>query len=256
MNAGDRTQPQRRRPATCLSDFALDRLHQGEDDGAGPRDHLARCAGCAERLATLAAARAPALDLDGLLRRAGDGATLNPPPRRRARWAAMTVLAAVGAAGAVVWLRAAAPHDQRIKGGLHLAAIAQRPDGRTHRVGNGDTLAPGDRLRFEIGAPDDGYVTIVSLDSTGAVTAFYPAEGRALPVVRGQRQLSARSVVLDDARGPELIVLTSCPQPYTVDAVLVVARAQLVRAGNRPRHVGRLDLPCPQLTLWINKAPR
>jgi hypothetical protein len=254
----------RQRPPACLSDFALDRLQHGEldgtDGGASARRHLATCSPCSQRLAELAAAPGPGLDLEQLLPRTGPA--LAPPPRaRRAGAAALGALlggVVVAAAGLLLWLGGAPSSSvHRTKGGgWHLGVIAQGPDGRTERLAPGDTVAPGDRLRFEIGAPDDGFVAIVSLDSTGAVTAFYPAAGRALPVAGGRRQLSARSVVLDDALGPEQIILTGCEESFTVEAAVAVARQQLARAGNQPRRVEKLELPCPQTSFWIDKAPR
>lgn len=120
MSAARASAPQRRRPATCLSDFALDRLHHGELEGTGggaqARGHLATCAACGERLARLAGAdptaggQPPALDLDRLLA-AGPAPISPPPPRLRRARRAVTALVGTAAlaAGALLWVGSAPP---------------------------------------------------------------------------------------------------------------------------------------------------
>ena len=59
-----------------------------------------------------------------------------------------------------------------------LGVIARHPDGVLERVEPNGRLSPGDHLRFEVrGEARGGYVSIISLDGSGAVSAFVPAGG-------------------------------------------------------------------------------
>jgi hypothetical protein len=244
--------PQHRGP-TCLSDFSLDRFRLGELEGSAESErgsaHLGACTQCRTRMAELEAVAAPAIDL---------GATLAIPAMqpgkrwpRRTLWLA-PLLAAAAVAALVPWGR---PSVRAKGGGWQLGVVTQHDDGRVARVSPGAALLPGDRLRFEVAAPADAFVSVISLDARGAVTPFVPATGDAI-AIRPGRQLLDGAVRLDDAVGDERIMLVACPRAVAIAEVVAAGRAALARTQGRAANLGPLDLPCTQTSFWIRKEAR
>jgi len=155
---------------------------------------------------------------------------------------------------------------ERSKGGAwQLGVVSRSAAGRTVRVEPGETLRRGDRLRFEVMGPGAGadrrYGVIVSLDSAGAVTPFWPRASEARPLA-GTRQLLEEAVALDGALGPEKLFLVACAQPVAVAAVTAAGQAALARAGNRVQAVSSLGLHeaagpgrnCQETSFWFRKV--
>jgi hypothetical protein len=238
------------RDKSCASDYALDRMRLGELVGTRAGDetlaHLQTCARCRDRMAELAAVRVPPLDFGGLR------------PRRGGWRLSLIWGIPVCAAAAVVLLlspwRAATERSKG--GGWQLGVVVQHSNGHTERVSPGAVLAPGDHLRFEVAAPHDAFVSVISLDARAAVTAFVPAAGNALPVKVGRRQLLDGAVLLDDSVGPERLLLSACSQAIAVDQVVATAQAELNKANGKIADVGTLPLPCKQTSFWIRKEKR
>jgi anti-sigma factor RsiW len=240
-----------------LSDFTLDRWRLGEASGADERGrvsvHLAACPRCQARLDSLQAVTAPALDFGSL--------AADPPPapaRPERRWRKRMLWLLPFAAGAtltalVPWSR---PHEHNKGGGWQLGLVAQYANGKVSRVSPGDALAPGEYLRFEVSAPTDAFVSVISLDARGAVTPFVPAAGSATAIRAGKQRLLDGAVRLDDTTGPERIMLLACLRPVAVAEVVAAGRTALGRAQGQPSAVGQLDLPCAQTSFWIRKEVR
>ncbi len=242
----------RRRDDACLSDFALDHLRLGEWQDARTKEaaaHVQSCERCHGRLHELDAIVAPTIDL-GI----SDAAARAPVRRRRLWWA----IGLPTCAAAVLVLAGSlhGPSERRKGGGWQLGVIAQGPNGRVSSVSAGSTLAPGDRVRFEVSAPQDAFVSVISLDARGAVTPFVPATGEALRVRSGSRRLLAGAVQLDDSLGPERLLLVACPDRTAVATVVEAARTALGRAQGKIDQVDRLDLACSQTSFWIRKETR
>jgi hypothetical protein len=245
--------------AGCPSELTLLRLHHGELSGAaadGPRHHLAGCGDCARLLRELTAPPPP-LDHIELWRRA------HPPSGVRRLVEALSwqgpIGLMVGAAAVAVLVMVARPGPATVtKGGpFTLSLVVARSDGQIERIDPGAPLQAGDRLRFEVSTTwPHAQVALVSLDGRGAVTPLVPARGELAPVTGGRRVLLDGAVELDDAVGPERILLVGCPRALPVIAVAEAARAALSRAGGDPRRVGRLGLGCEETSFWINKVPR
>lgn len=243
----------RRRDDACLSDLALDQLRLGDLQGARESQaaaHMQSCERCRERLRELDAIVAPAIDLEN-----PDAAAARPPARRTRLWWALG-LPACAAAALLLVVSLQGPGERRKGGGWQLGVIAQSPSGRVSSVSSGATLAPGDRLRFEVSAPQDAFVSVISLDGKGAVTPFVPATGEALWVRSGARRLLAGAVQLDDSLGPERLLLVACPDRTAVATVVEATRSALARARGKIEEVDRLDLACSQTSFWIRKEIR
>jgi hypothetical protein len=244
----------RRREEACLSDYALDRLRLGElptEEGERSTAHVQVCPHCRARLHEIEVVVAPAIDLET------DAVARPQVPRTRKRRLWILGLPACAAAALVVMIGVHPGTGERSKGGgWQLGVIAQYPNGRVTSVSAGSALAPGDRLRFEVAAPQDAFVSVISLDATGAVTPFVPATGAALPVRAGQHRLLDGAVELDGSLGPEHLLLVACPQAVAVDTVVAAARAALERAHGKPEQVDRVNLACPQTWFRFRKEIR
>jgi hypothetical protein len=239
-----------RRGEDCLSDFALDRLKTGDLEQPADRArmslHLADCEPCRARLAEIAAVVAPAFDFSGV-----------KPEKPRRSWRLHAWwLTPLAAAAIVLLLPWRSPGVRGKGGGWQLGVVAQYPNGRVSGVSPGAALSPGDQLRFEVGAPTEAFVSVISLDATGAVTPFVPATGTAIAVRAGQRRLLDGAVRLDDSLGPERLMLLACPRPVPIASVVAAGRAALDKAQGRLAEVTELDLACAQTSFWIRKEIR
>jgi hypothetical protein len=144
---------------------------------------------------------------------------------------------------------------------FELRIVARRPDGRTEALAPGGAAHPGDRLRFEVTVPEAAHVAVISLDAAGAVTPFGPTTGAGLAVPATRRTLLEGAVVLDDALGPERIVLVACKTATPLPALLDAARAALARAGRDivrtgAEVVGALGRGCRERSAWVRRRPR
>ena len=247
-----------RRPEDCLSDFALDRWRMAElpaSDRVAAFSHLAECRRCRRRERALAEYELPALNVVAMWR-------ARRPTHRRWLWDWLVPLVAPSAAlalGVLLLVALKQPGEaERTKGAAWwLGVIARHPDGVIERVAPHGSLQPGDRLRFEVqGDGSDGHVAVISLDSSGAVTAFVPPDGQLLPVSAGRKRLLEGAVALDGALGPERIVSVVCPGPLPVAQVVGAARTALDRAGGDPTRVADLGIGCEQTSFWIRKVAR
>ena len=234
----------------CLSDFALDRFTTGDLDPPTERErisqHLAGCERCQARRAENAAVVAPTFDFRGIT-----------PAKRRPGWRFHAGWLAPMAAAAIALLIPWRSPEVRSKGGgWQLGVVAQYPNGRVVGISPGTALSPGDHLRFEVGAPVDAFVSVISLDATGAVTPFVPASGTTVAVHAGQRRLLDGAVRLDDSLGPERLLLLACPRPVAIEALVTAGRAALAQAQGRIAEVKELDHACAQTSFWIRKESR
>jgi hypothetical protein len=250
--------PGERRDRDCLSDFALDRLRLGELEGAAEhapaKAHVEGCAHCQGRLVEMAAVAAPALDVVALL---PARAVTEPAPRSRWARRVLWLSPVVAAAAVALLLLPGWRPGERVKGrSWQLGVVAQYPNGRVTGVSSGAVLAPGDRVRFEVSAPSNGFVAVISVDARGQVTPFVPAAGQAAAVPAGARRLLDGAVRLDDSLGPERLVLVACPRPLPVAEVVAAGKSALASAEGHLDRMPDLGLPCVQTSFWIRKEVR
>lgn len=224
-------------PPGCPSDFALDRLLHGElehDEKRRLEQHCAGCETCAPRLKRLRAGfdAFPELDEKAVLRRI-EGALADSDSGLAARlWAwlgagprGLASLAIVMAAALFLVVRPSDHHQTtqssgegtRLKGSLSLRVYRQHGS-RSEAVTSGERFAPGDKLRFEIDTPRDGYVMIVGVEADGDVYTAWPieAQGAASKLSAGPRQALPGAVALDDTRGKEALYLVQCATPFEI----------------------------------------
>lgn len=225
-----------RRPG-CPAAADLDAHAAGDLPALG--DHVAACPHCGPYVASLreelgAFLRARPSDrfLSQLARRQ---ASQEVETRRRSPWPRLFgFLTPVVAAAALVLvlLRPGAPTpgggEVTLKG-ERLRVFARRGADEPRPLGPDAAVRAGDALRFAYDAPADGYLAILDLDGTDAVTVFYPYQGSAAAPVKKGAGLLPGTVVLDDKPGPEWIVAVSAPTAFDLAQVSAQLRGQATR---------------------------
>jgi hypothetical protein len=160
-----------------------------------------------------------------------------------------------GAAGLVLWAPA-----NRTKGGFSLSPYVLHPErasiGTLHA---GEPLHPGDRLQFRYNGPRSGYLAVVAIDESGAVSVYYPAGPTAAAVEAGHEVDLHSAVELDGKLGREVVLAVRCDQPVAVSDVVRAAREALRVARSRGlglTELGPLGLPCDETRHRIAKTER
>jgi hypothetical protein len=259
---------ERERPESCLSDLVLDRWQASElahrPEGDAVRSHLSGCSSCAGRLRALE--REPDILPASKVRSAPPvGSEILPsdvPPRKRSQRvvAGLTGLAALAAAGLVLVVTGSLSKSLeptlRAKGELQLELVVRRTDGRTETVLPADSLAAGDSVRFLVSSAEPGFAFVIGLDAAGAVSAYFPPVGVPSPLPAGRSQALPGSVILDETLGAERFLLLYCNEATHIDVVLAAGRRALASAGGDPRRVERIDLPCLQSSMTVEKVRR
>ena len=167
---------------------------------------------------------------------------------------------AVAAAAALVLavtprIEGPARRGTTLKGGVELTFHVKAGDEVIDGVPGG-IYHPDDRIQLRYSTPSHRYLIVVSIDGRGAVTPFYDDDGRSLAIEPGVRRLLERSVVLDDALGPERIIGCFSREGLDTDEVVAAAEEALEDAGGEPSDVETLDIDCHQRTFLIEKRPR
>jgi hypothetical protein len=223
----------------CLSDFAIDdhELHGGAPPGA-----VAPLEGCRSCQARVAERRARVAEFQDRWS-AGTWERVTASRARATRrrgWALLSGVTVLGAAAASWVLLIGAPSRVRRAGtdvvvpkGASVAEVVCRRRGETFPLGDGDEVRPGDELRFRVlGADARGaYVQVGSVDGSGAYASFYPPGEGDVSVERpAAGQPLPESIRLDDAPGPERVLVVLSETPLPVSEVRAAALAHAARA--------------------------
>jgi hypothetical protein len=204
----------------CPSNFALDAFRLGFENG--PADHVKACPHCAAWLAAQD-------QLDPEVASLWIPAE-TPSPRiatdllRRLLW-----LAAPVAIGAAVLLLVVLPKQptETAKGGAVSVEIARLSTGILSWLSPTDRLMPNDSLRFFVHRSDseDRYALIGSVDGRQQLARFYPADASGCSIaLPAAADAIDGSIVIDDAAGPERIVVLVSHRPLCWPAVGDAAR--------------------------------
>lgn len=202
-------------PPECLSERTLDALHASAldaDQTRAAREHLAGCASCRARLATIEAGfdAFPRFDARRALAQVRTGLAA----KRRRRWWMPALLIGATAAALVVGLRT--PPDPlvgvgpaaRIKGKAALRLFKRTAEGSAE-VGPDERLPAGTQIRFGVDLPAAGAVRVLA--RSGAQLVIVWPQGPAGPLPAGDGQVLSGAVQLDDAAKDEAIFLVHCP---------------------------------------------
>lgn len=206
----------------CPSDLALDRLHLGELDAAqrAPLElHLKDCALCAPRMQERVQGfqALPQVDERALL--ASLRTRLAAQAQARPAWWRFLVPVAAATAAALLAVVLVPRTDDpdtsglREKGALALHVFRLRGEKAEEAV-SGERFGPGDRLRFVVDLPSDGYAAVLGVEQSGALYTAWPTEGVAQTFRAAGRHIELPgAVALDGSRGVEQLHLVHCAKP-------------------------------------------
>lgn len=259
----------------CPSDLLFDRLLVGELDGATTKkwtEHFEKCARCVDRLEaqrTAIARFAEEVPLDRLVveteRRLRPRKIWFSPPRLAFALSAAASFLLVVLLPRAEDMRAAGQardNGTRRKGGLGLAIVAKRLDGRVEQLIPGAaSLSPGEAVRFSISTEHEGHAVVLGVDAAKEVTLYAPAQAVSMVSIKeGHDQLLDGSTVLDGALGPERVIALVCTTPVPLRAILTKAKDRLEHAGGDPLRMDRLNLEidgaeCEETTFDFEKVP-
>jgi len=267
------------RPSECLSDLALDEHLARELEDAARSEveaHLAGCARCQQRRGRLEREhaafleRAPSFHAHarrvamaggdrGRVREEADGEhahehgrdhdRADAPPARVTRLRLLSFATALGAAAAVLLFRVVPGLEPpvlttRSKGAPHLGFFVSR-EGKVTRGVEGQTVHPGDGLRFTYSADRAWHLAILDRDERAA-SVFFPGTARAARIGAGSDVALDFSVELDAQLGDERIHAVFCPEAFDVEPL----RAALERSAGLPVAAG-----CTVSVITLHKAP-
>lgn len=251
-------------PESSCPGFGLRRFHAGELIGAEAeaiRAHAARCGRCAAGLAALdeetatLRSRMPytsfARDVEARLPRvrAQDAA-----PRRLRGLRTVVPLALAASLAAVIavpLLRAAPPPVERTKGGAGAELIIGGA-GPARTAGDGERLAPDERVRIRVLPGDNRYALALSVDEAGQVSVLYDDAGRSLAVAPGEPNLLPDSLAFE-GEGAERVYVFLTPEPLAA-AGLVRSLEEAHRAAGSVEAMGDVpSVPGEQTSLLLRK---
>lgn len=199
----------RKRAEGCLSDLALDRLVGDEMNDAervAAAMHLGECLVCRGRkmaISSMAAEALPALERPAS----------NVVPLFSKMWFVPMVAACVAAAGMLVAFR---PVDTtRTKGGESLGFFVKHKD-KVRRGAPGETVHPGDQLRFVSSTTEPRFVAVLAVDERQKTSVYYPETEKAAPQPAGRDVPLPVATQLDDVLGAETIIGVFCETPVAV----------------------------------------
>ncbi|MBN2189272.1 MAG: hypothetical protein JW699_07445 [Chitinispirillaceae bacterium] len=218
----------------CVRKLDVERFSAGELAGRAAVDieeHLRSCPACGAYLARLKkereeflrvhpfaeflSARAAPICVGPWYRRFP--AALSSPALRPVLAPALVVLIAV----AVIPFIPGPESDIRYKGNGSLSYIYKR-DGVVHTGAPDDLLRPGDRVQIFYSSAADRNLTLISIDSRGAVSFYHPEEGGAVCSVRsgtGQKLAYPCGIELDSTSGAELVVAVFSDKPFDTSRI-------------------------------------
>src|SRR2546426_3511685 len=203
----------------CSSALQFDQYLAGEldpPDAERFRAHLDDCARCTSALNELRS-----------------GAKERLPPLRvvpfppRSRFPIRALAAAAGIVAAASLLLVVRSPGTRSKGTGFTLGMYVEHQGEVRRAGPGETVAPGDAVRFAVSAPVDVFVAVLSLDANGHGSIYFPAGGRAERVQAGNDVALPLGTRLDATAGEEQILGLFCASPVELEPL----RLQLERGG-------------------------
>jgi len=161
------------------------------------------------------------VDVDMEVKRIQQRVERAKPEKAPAWWRFLIPAGALAAAAAVLLVflrRGDSPNhvddDIQLKGSGVALIVHLATSGQSQQLGDGDSVKPGDRIRFEIDAPKPGYVAIFGVDGTGKVTLYYP-DGPDAAKYNPEDRLMPGAIQLDQTPGDERFMVFYSPKPFS-----------------------------------------
>jgi hypothetical protein len=208
-----------------LSYFAGDIT--GEKRAAMER-HIASCGQCRGYLASLESEKAAFLQAHPF-----DAAAAGLPARQKGRllhftrrqvYALAASLILVAGAGSLYLMGRPGP-GYRIKGETTLKLFVKNLEGGVEKRG-GREYFTGEKIQFLYSCGAKNNFSLVSMDTLGAVTVYYPQSGdSSLALERGQDVPLPNSIALDEYTGRELFMGIFSERPFLVPQIVEKLKA-------------------------------
>lgn len=209
----------------AFTDLELERVLAGDL----PQSELDSKATAADRerleaLRTEHAALMSSIDVDAEVRAIGrkmERLEAEPAPRRLATWwrwvfSGGALVAAAAALLIVIGRRGDKPNEDDI--GVKGDGITLIIHTESRRLATGDTVHPGERIRFEINAARKGFVTIIGIDGAGTKTTYFPYGASAAAAIDpNESRILPGAIALDATPGDETFFAVYATRPFTTD---------------------------------------
>lgn len=102
------------------------------------------------------------------------------------------------------------------------------------RIAPGATVNGGEHIRFEVRAPSDGWVAVVSRDGAGHVTVYYPYGGQAAARYSTAEPLLPGAIGLDETKGREDVWVFFSTKPFALTPYV-----DMLTSGGSPQAAAR-----------------
>jgi Putative zinc-finger len=194
----------------CLSAFRLDRFRLGElsaEEGQEVQAHLSECARCRAAADVLASAEAEY--------RVSAPSWRRPPRAVRRTLAFATAAAALAAA----LLFAFQPQGERKKGAAVAVGMYVQHGQAVRRALPGETVVPGDSVRFSYSSREPRELAILSVDGAGVATVYFPDGPETVSVPAAEDAALPLATQLDGVLGEERVVALFCERPRALEPV-------------------------------------
>lgn len=112
------------------------------------------------------------------------------------------------------------PDDLSVKGD-DISLVVHLASGDTSkRLMTGDTVHPGDKIRFELGGVKRGFVAVIGIDGTGQPTIYHPDGGAQPTAFDPTNRLVPGAIALDATPGAERFFAIYSERPFAFEVVL------------------------------------
>src|SRR5262249_10415873 len=102
--------------------------------------------------------------------------------------------------------------------GLGLAMYVQHGV-EVRRAGPGETVSPGDAVRFAVSTPTPAYVAVLSVDPAGKASVYFPQASHAAQVPAGSEAARPLGTRLDATTGEERLLGLFCASPVELEPI-------------------------------------
>ena len=210
---------QRRDEISCPSELKLDLMYHGElteAEAATVRAQIASCVGCQARWQArythepgFASLDHEAI-IDGIARKAGSGRGVGQLKRA-------SIAFAIAATAAVVFVNMPSDVTSIRTKGPEFRVYRER-EGTVVRMSSGDRFRDGDRIRFAVPTRGLPEVMIVSYETDGKRSMYYPVRGKRSAVAHIELDGALPGAIrLDDYVGEEWLFIVRCPRAFNID---------------------------------------
>lgn len=153
-------------------------------------------------------------------------------PKRR--WMFWLPLAAVATAALGVFVLRDAPEDEStVKGSIVFSAFRQRENAAAEELTSGAVVKPGDRIRFSVRTPTDGFVAVLSRDGAGHASVYYPFSASQAAPHGTKDTLLPGAIMLDEVLGAERVWALFSAGAFELGPLL-----QQLERGQKPSGTG------------------